>query len=315
MLLTKHASGVYVIAATPFADDGSIDESSTESLVDFYLGCGVEGMTILGMMGEASKLTEEESRLVAARMLKRVTGRIPVVVGVSNPGLRPLAEFTKFVMGEGAAGVMIAPVSTLRTDEQIVNYFKLVCETLGPVPVVLQDYPLGTGVHFSVPAIERIIDDCPQIVVFKHEDCPGLGKLTQLLRGFAKGQHRRVSVLVGNGGLYLPQELARGANGAMTGFAYPDMLVEVCKCFSRQDPSAGEDLFDIYLPLLRHEQQPGFGLAARKEILRRRGAITSGFVRAPGPKLTREDHTELDWLIERLERKLSERGRSTAKVA
>jgi 4-hydroxy-tetrahydrodipicolinate synthase len=314
--LTENASGVYIIAATPFADDGALDLASTDKMVDFYLSCGVQGMTILGMMGEAAKLSEEEGRVFTQRILKRVDGRIPVVVGVSNPGIRPLAHFTDIVMNEGAAGVMVSPISTLRTDEQIVNYFKTVCDALGAdVPVVLQDYPLATTVHFSVSAIEKIIDDCPQIVMFKHEDCPGLSKLTRLLQGFAKGAHRRVSVLVGNGGLYIPQELARGAHGAMTGFAYPEMLVEVCACFERKDANAGEDLFDIYLPLLRHEAQPGIGLALRKEILRRRGVIKSGFVRPPGPKLTREDHVELDWLIGRLEQKLKSRGLAPAKVA
>ena len=113
----------------------------------------------------------------------------------------------------------------------------------------------------------------------------------------------------------MPQELARGADGAMTGFAYPEMLVEVCDLFRKKNATAGEDLFDIYLPLLRHEAQPGMGLALRKEILRRRGAIQSSFVRAPGPKLTMDDHAETmsDRLISRLERKLSDQGR--AKVA
>jgi 4-hydroxy-tetrahydrodipicolinate synthase len=314
--LDESAKGVYVIAATPFADDGALDLTSTERMIDFYLSCGVHGMTILGMMGESTKLSEAESQTVTRCILKRVAGRIPVVVGVSNPGLAAMADLTRFSMGEGAAGVMVAPPTGLRTDEQIINYFRLVCETLGSeVRIVLQDYPQATAVYFSVPVLESIIDQFPQIVVLKHEDCPGLGKLTRLQQGFAKGLHRRVATLVGNGGLYLPQELARGADGAMTGFAYPEMLVEVCDLFARNQASAGEDLFDIYLPLLRHEQQPGFGLALRKEILRRRGAMASSFVRAPGPKLTRDDHKELDWLIGRLEHKLKERGISPSKVA
>jgi 4-hydroxy-tetrahydrodipicolinate synthase len=313
-LLNSDAHGVYVIAATPFSEDGAVDLGSIDRMIDFYLSCGVQGMTILGMMGEATKLSEEESQSVTRRILKRIGGRIPVVVGVSNPGIKPMVDFTNFVMAEGAAGVMVAPIPTLRTDEQIVNYFKLVCGSLGSeIPVVLQDYPLTTTVNFSVPAIERIIAECPQIVVLKHEDCPGLPKLTRIRQGFEKASQRRVSILVGNGGLYLPQELARGADGAMTGFAYPEMLVEVCDLFRKKNATAGEDLFDIYLPLLRHEAQPGMGLALRKEILRRRGAIQSSFVRAPGPKLTVDDHAELDRLISRLERKLSDQGR--AKVA
>jgi 4-hydroxy-tetrahydrodipicolinate synthase len=313
-LLNETAKGVYVIAATPFTDNGAVDVASIDRMVDSYIGCGVQGMTILGMMGEATKLSEEESRLVVKRMLARA-GKLPVVVGVSNSGLDPLAQFSRFAMDQGAAGVMIAPMSGLRTDEQIVNYFGKVFETMGSdVPVVLQDYPQSTNVYFSVPTVERIIDLHPQVVMFKHEDCPGLQKLTKLREGGDNGSHRRVSILVGNGGLYYPQELARGADGAMTGFAYPDMLVEVWKLFSAGNAAAGEDLFDLYLPLLRHEQQPGFGLALRKEILRRRGFIASSHVRAPGPKLTPADLKELDWLTARLTEKLKGRGLAT-KVA
>jgi 4-hydroxy-tetrahydrodipicolinate synthase len=218
-------------------------------------------------------------------------------------------------MDQGAAGVMIAPMSGLRTDEQIVNYFGRVCETMGgDIPVVLQDYPQSTNVYFSVPTVERIIDLHPPVVMFKHEDCPGLQKLTRLREGGDNGSRRRVSILVGNGGLYYPQELARGADGAMTGFAYPDMLIEVWNLFSAGQAAAGEDLFDLYLPLLRHEQHPGFGLALRKEILRRRGFIASSHVRAPGPKLTATDLKELDRLMARLDEKLKGRG-LTAKVA
>jgi len=109
------------------------------------------------------------------------------------------------------------------------------------------------------------------------------------------------SILVGNGGSHLPQELRRGADGAMTGFAYPEMLVEVCRRFFDGDTEGAEDLFDIYLPVVRHEQQAGIGLAIRKEILRRRGVIASATVRAPGPKLNRDDHVELDSLMAQLD--------------
>ena len=119
---------------------------------------------------------------------------------------------------------------------------------------------------------------------------------------------RHISILVGNGGLYVPQELRRGADGVMTGFAYPEMLVSVCSLFQAGQSEEAEDLFDVYLPLVRHEQQPGFGLAVRKEILRRRGAIRSAAVRAPGPRLDADDMSELDRLLARLEARLAQRG-------
>ena len=140
--------------------------------------------------------------------------------------------------------------------------------------------------------------------MLKHEESPGLAKITALRDAAAAEGRRRISILVGNGGLHLPQELRRGADGAMTGFAYPEMLVAVCAKFFAGAVEEAEDLYDAYLPILRHEQQLGFGLAIRKEILRRRGAIRSAKIRHPGPTLTAADHRELDGLMARLDRRL-----------
>ena len=142
------ASGVYLITVTPFTDSGALDLESTDRMVDFCLDCGVTGLTVLGIMGEASKLTAEESTLFVKQVLARVAGRVPVVVGASSAGFAPMRELTDSVMSLGAAGVMVAPPSTLRTDEQILAYFEMVSQTLGAaVPWVLQDHPVATGVQ------------------------------------------------------------------------------------------------------------------------------------------------------------------------
>jgi 4-hydroxy-tetrahydrodipicolinate synthase len=303
--LDEQADGVFIIAATPFTDDGSLDLDSAERLVEFYLDKGVSGMTILGMMGEAPKLTASEAERFMTCMLRRVDGRVPVVVGVSAAGLGNLVHLASASMDAGAGGVMIAPIPGLNTEEKIYGYYAQAFAALGPdVPACYQDYPQTTGVHISVACFNRLVRDFPQLVMLKHEDCPGLGKLTRVRASAAEENLRRVSILVGNGGLYLPQELARGADGAMTGFAYPEMLVEVVARHRAGKPAEAEDLFDAYLPLVRYEQQPGFGLAVRKEVLRRRGAIASAATRAPGPKLSATDQAELTGLIARLEARL-----------
>lgn len=307
-LMDESASGVYIISATPFNDDGTIDYASADELVEFYIDKGVTGMTILGMMGEANKMASVEAEMFMQYMMKRVAGRVPVIVGVSDPGFSNMARLSKASMDAGAAGVMIAPMAGLNTEEKIYGYFTGAFAALGPdIPVCYQDYPLVTGVHISVPTFNRLVRDFDQMVMFKHEDCPGLGKLSALRQSVIEDETlRRVSILCGNGGLYLPQELARGADGAMTGFAFPEMLVQVVQLFESGDVKAAEDLFDIYLPVARHEQQPGFGLAIRKETLRRRGAIRCAATRAPGPKLSAVDMQELDGLLGRLESKLKE---------
>ncbi|OWT68905.1 MULTISPECIES: dihydrodipicolinate synthase family protein [unclassified Achromobacter] len=298
--LNEEAKGVYIIAATPFTDDGEVDLYSIDSLTDFYLEKGVTGFTILGMMGEAPKLTEEETTLVMERIFKRVAGKVPVVVGVSNPSNRNIERLSKEAMELGAAGVMVAPAANLKTDEQVYGYYAGVANLLGQdLPICLQDFPQATGVHMSVSVINRLVDEFPQVVMLKHEDFPGMGKLSQVRQQSAADERRRISILVGNGGLFLPQEMLRGADGAMTGFAYPEMLVQVCQLFAEGRAEAAEDLFNKYLPLLRHEFQYGIGLALRKETLRRRGAIRSAFVRKPGPTLDKVDHEELGRLIQR----------------
>ena len=277
-------------------------------MVDFYLESGVTGMTILGVMGEAPKMSPDESSEFCRQVLRRVDDRVPVVVGVSAPGLNAIDSLTGSVMDQGAAGVMVSPMSGLRTDEAIEGYFHQVCDALGDVPIVLQDYPPASGVYLSVPLLTKLFTDLRSLKILKHEDWPGLRKITKFRASEAAGAHRRISILVGNGGLFLPQELHRGVDGAMTGFAFPDMLVQVCKKFSEGDTKGAEDLFDAYLPLVRYEQQIGMGLAIRKETLRRRGVISSAKSRAPGPSLDTDDHAELDRLIERLKKRLGELG-------
>lgn len=306
-LLDESAKGVYIISATPFQDTGDIDFDSTDRLVDFYIDSGVAGMTILGVMGEAPKLSFEESVAFADRVLKRVAGRVPIVVGVSSAGTLNLKRLTDKVMSLGAAGVMISPAAGLKTDEQIETYFTGVTKELGAqVPIVLQDYPQLTAVYMSAPLVNRLFQQFPSFKMFKHEDVPGLRKLTQLRAAEARGERRRISILVGNSGMFLPLELGRGADGAMTGVAYAEMLVGVCAKHAAGDVKGAEDLYDAFLPIVRYENQPGIGLAIRKEILRRRGVIKSASLRAPGARLDADDHKDLDNLMSRLERRLAE---------
>lgn len=309
MRIDRNARGVFVIAATPFADDGAPDDASTDRMVDFYLEAGVSGMTILGIMGEAPKMSPDESRAFADRVLARVDGRVPVIVGVSGPSLDNMARLTQTVMSAGAAGVMVAPMPGLGTEVKLRGYFAQVCEALGPdVPICLQDYPQTTGVQMSVETIIGLTVDHPQIVMLKHEDWPGLTKLSRVRAETGTGDVPRMSILTGNSALFLAQEMQRGADGAMTGFAYPEMMVQVVDRHAAGDVDGAEDLFDAYLPMVRYEQQLGLGLAIRKEVLRRRGVIASAKVRAPGPSLTARDHEEIGRLMARLEKRLGELG-------
>ena len=302
-MLTSSAAGVFVICPTPFHNDGSLDTGSTDTMVEAFLAAGATGLTILGIMGEAPKLAAEEALSFAKQVIARVAGRVPVVVGVSAAGFAAMSALSRKVMDAGAAGVMIAPPAHLRTDDQIVSYYADAAEAVGPeTPFVIQDYPLVTGVVMTPQVIMRIIEQNPSCVMLKHEDWPGLDKITTLRRATEAGQVRRVSILCGNGGLFLPFEMERGADGAMTGYAYPEMLVGVVNLMRQGKRREAYDLFDRHLPLVRYETQPGVGLSVRKYVLQKRGIIASAALRKPAPRLTPETIADINWMMERIER-------------
>ena len=303
MALDETAQGVYAIAATPFHPDGRLDTQSVDRLTDFYLEAGVTGLTILGIMGEAPKLEPEESLAITRQVVTRAAS-VPVVVGVSSPGFAAMRSLARKAMDLGAAGVMIAPPPSLRTDDQIVGYYAQAVEAIGDdILFVLQDYPLTLTVVMTPKVIRQIVQNHPSCVMLKHEDWPGLEKISAL-RGFQKdGSMRPISILTGNGALFLDFEMERGADGAMTGYAFPDMLVDVVRLSKSGEREAAHDLFDAHLPLIRYEQQQGVGLAVRKYVLMKRGAIASDAQRKPASGLTAAARAEVDYLLGRLARR------------
>ena len=301
MKLEATAKGVFAIAVTPFTPDGAIDSASVDRMTDFYLSCGVSGLTILGMMGEAPKLDLAEALAIAGQVVRRAN--VPVVVGVSAPGFAAMRSLARGAMDLGAAGVMIAPPPALRTDDQIISYYAQAVTAIGTdTPFVLQDYPLVLSVVMTPKVIRQIVMDHPSCVMLKHEDWPGLEKISALRAFQRDGSLRPLSILTGNGGLFLDFEMERGADGAMTGYAFPDMLVDVVKLAQKGEREAAHDLFDAHLPLIRYEQQQGIGLAVRKYVLRKRGAITYDAQRVPSTSLSATARAEIDFLLSRLAR-------------
>jgi 4-hydroxy-tetrahydrodipicolinate synthase len=302
MLLDATAKGVYVIAPTPFLPDGRVDDASTDRMTDFFLEAGCDGMTILGVMGEAPKLDGAESLEISRRIIRRA-GKAGVIVGVTAPGFAAMRALARGVMDAGAAAVMIAPPSHLRTDDGIVAYYRQAVEAIGDdIPFVLQDYPQLFQVQMTPGVIRRIVMDLPSCVMLKHEDYPGLEKISALRRFQAEGSLRPLSILCGNGGVFLDFEMERGADGAMTGYAFPDMLVELVRLSAAGERDRAHDLFDAHLPLIRYELQPGVGLAVRKYVLMRRGIIASDAQRRPAAAITEAARAEVEYLLSRLGR-------------
>lgn len=309
--LSRATTGVIPIVPTPFLPDGSINFSDIPRLVDYYRRCGVVGLTILGVMGEAQKLSASET-LDVLRAFLAAAGELPVIVGVSGTSLAGPMEVGEQAVGAGAAGVMLQPMTGLAGDAAVVEYFTKFAErTQGRVPVCVQDYPQASGVTITVDAW-CAISKLPAVFMLKHEPPAGLGKLSAIRAAESAGKAERVAILTSQNALHLPQELERGADGAMVGVAVTDVVRTVVDLFRAGDRTRAFDVFDAVLPLIRHETQGAFGLAVRKEILRRRGALSDGSLRYPAAKLNATDLGELDRLLERAVARLDALGLSFA---
>ncbi len=285
--------GVCTIALTPSTEVGELDAASIASLSFFYVDAGVHGVTILGIMGEAHKLSDAERQTVAERYVSAVRGRVPVVVGCSAVATKVVVERALAAEEAGAAAVMVAPPNNQRSLNLVFEHYRRVAEAVS-VPVVVQDEPVNTGVVMPAPFLARLVDGIEGCRYVKLEEAPTTIKISGLL----KEAQSEVGVFGGLGGMYFYEELRRGAAGIMTGFAYPHVLVETYRLFARGEEREAQEYFFRYLPLIRFEAQLGVGgVGIRKEILKLRGVVSSSHVRFPAPALDAETLRELEDLV------------------
>ena len=289
-------AGIFHILATPFREDGALDVAGFPRLIESVLSTGVNGLTILGIAGEAHRLTDEERRRVVETVVKETRGRVPVAVGVSASGTHLATAFARMARDHGADALMVAPPTGLKNLEAVAEHYRIVAAVTG-LPIVLQDEPVTTQVNMPAPFIAQVCAEIAQIQAVKLEEPPTLPKITRLRALFGD----RVAIFGGLGGVYFFEELSRGADGAMTGFPYPEALRAIREHFVAGRRDEARALFYRWLPLIRYESQPGAtpgtAVGIRKEILRRRGWIASALVRPPAPALDAATQTELDELL------------------
>ncbi len=288
--------GIYVIVSTPFDEEGRLDEESFATLLDATVAAGVQGITILGVAGEAPRLNDAERERLTGVAMRTIAGRIPVIVGVSHDGTAVTIERTQAARDAGAAGVMIAPPNFSKIGKGLIEHYRRIGAE-GGLPIVLQDYPPVNGVSMSPQFMAEMVAAVPEIVTIKLEDIPTASRMRQTAAALPQG---RITFQGGLSGVWLLDELRAGASGAMTGFPYPEILVEIWQSFRADDEERAASLYYRYLPLMLLDGQPGTGVAARKEVQVRRGQIKHGTVRAPGlsldPAAKRDLHTLLDTL-------------------
>lgn len=290
-----YLNGVYNIVPTPFDPDGALDETSLARLIDFVVGTGVHGVTILGVMGEAGKVSEAERERIVAVTLEAAAGRIPVCVGTTHAATDRCIALSRQAEAMGAQALMVGPPALARTNEAAMRRHYLAVAEAVSVPIVVQDYPPSGGVHMSPEFIGRLAAEAPLCRFLKLEDEPTAPNVSAVLDA-----NPDVRIFGGLGGLFMLEELRRGAIGTMTGFGYPEILVDVYTRFAAGDIDGATDVFYRYLPLIRFENQPGINLALRKHIYHLRGAIASPRARAPFALIDERTKEELAELLARL---------------
>ena len=283
--------GVYSVLPTPFHDDGSLDMDSIRRVVDLFIACGVNGLTALGVTGEVARLTEAEREIVLTTVTAHVNGRVKVVAGTTAEGLQTCIDYTRRAKDAGASAVMISPPRMAKLNsESVVRHFAAVAEAVD-IEIVVQDYPPISGFAMEPALLARIAREIPRARTIKLEDPPTPFKTSRILEA---SKEIPVRIFGGLGGVFLLEELLAGATGAMTGFAFPEILVEIVSAFRAGDVDRAAEVFYRNVPIMRFEFQEGIGMAIRKEVLRRRGALTSAAIRAPGARLDAATIAALD---------------------
>jgi 4-hydroxy-tetrahydrodipicolinate synthase len=292
MLMTE-LNGTWYIAPTPFDENGAVDAPSLRRLVDAATSWQVDGITILGVMGEAPALSDDERRLVLTTVGTQIAGRIPFAAGCSSPSASLTRARVLEAAEAGATAVMIAAPPLLKDTDQIGGFFEQAAANTG-VAVIVQDEPAATGVNLPVSALLAALSACGSTTV-KLEDPPTPPKISRLLAA-----RPELTVFGGLGGVSAYSELLRGAAGTMTGFAFPEILRAIRQAFERGERGTAAAIFDHYLPYIAFEGQLQVGLGIRKEVLRQRGVLTTARTRAARPTLDEATRTELADVLSRV---------------
>jgi 4-hydroxy-tetrahydrodipicolinate synthase len=286
-------TGVIPILTTPFHDDESLDLDSLARLIEFNAAAGVDAITVLGLLGESNRLTDDERARIVTAAVKAARG-LPVIVGTSHTGTEATVALSRQAADLGATAVMITPSQQpMPSDKAVFDYFQRIAAKIN-LPIVLQDHPAISQVHLPVELILKLARELPSIVSIKAEAVPSPQKINALKKGLEGG--RPVTVLTGLGALYGLFDLERGSDGFNTGFAFPEVLIAILREFRAGRHDAARCIFTRYLPLIVFEQQPG--VAIRKEILRRRGLLTSHRVRHPGATIDTATADQLARLLD-----------------
>ena len=289
--------GIHFMMPTAFDSNGDVDTTPIPRLVQTAAQAGCTGVVTLGVMGEAHRLHDSERAQIIDAVVQACDGKLTVTVGVSGQSSEQAMTRLKEAQQLGATAVMASPPSLAKPNYDALFRYYAQINDASHIPLVIQDLPEQTGVHMTPQFIAQINLALHNVRYLKLEDPPTPPKISTVI----KETNGNIGIFGGLGGAFLFEELQRGASGTMTGFAYPEALVDIYSKFSAGDIEAARESFYKWLPLIRYENTAGLGLSIRKHIMTKRGMLDSPAVRSPTPKIDKLGIQELDDILNAME--------------
>lgn len=287
-------AGVRPVLAVPFDPDGAVDYDSLSREIDFVIELGVDGVVLFGLGSEVYKLVDAERRAICAHVVRRVEGRVPVVVGAEHTGTEGAVARAREAADLGGAALMLYPPAFVKPDAAgVIEYFRAVSDSVA-LPIVVQDAQAWTNVSLPVPLLLDIAAAAPRVESVKIETPPTGAKITALLQQGGGSP----AAIGGYGGIYFLDEMVRGAVGAFIGCAMPDLFLAVRQALAAGDRDAAARIFHHYLPLLvcALTSLDAFN-EIQKRLLQRAGVFRHAVMRRPHVPVDRAQWQYLDDLL------------------
>ena len=287
-------TGVFPIMPAIFNDAGRLDSGGMRGVVEYILESGASGVVFPGLASEYETLTRAERLEYTALIGEWIGDRAVFIVGGSAPSLDDAADYVRAGAEAGAGAAMVLTPHALAHDQAaMATFYRSLGERAG-LPVMLQNAPAPMGIGMSIEDVAALADSVDAIRFIKEEAMPSGQRITALTDAAASVE----AVFGGAGARYVIDELGRGAKGTMPACEIAEVHVAMLRAYARGDESQARELFERTLPLL--SMQAVFRWRLTKEVLRRRGLITSTFTRAAGPSLDAHDLREVDALLDRI---------------
>ena len=149
--------GILIPMPTAFREDGSVDESGVDALVDFYIGAGVQGFFALGTHGQGMVLEIDERKKVAERIVRRAGGKVPIVLHIGTANTYSSIDLARHAasLGVDAIGV-VPPYYYPHNDYEVYAHYKAIAQSVPGAPLFIYDNTETTHVHITPPKVLKI---------------------------------------------------------------------------------------------------------------------------------------------------------------